>query len=39
MISIPFAGPRKNLFDEIVAFDSDVMWSVINGEMPAGSHI
>jgi cytosine/adenosine deaminase-related metal-dependent hydrolase len=39
MVAIPFYGSPKTLFEEIVAFDGDVMWSAINGEMPAGSHI
>jgi aminodeoxyfutalosine deaminase len=39
LVAIPFRGSMKNLFEEIVAFEGDVIWCAINGETSASSHI
>jgi cytosine/adenosine deaminase-related metal-dependent hydrolase len=33
MVAIPFRGSRKNVFEEIVAFDGDVISSTVNGDI------
>jgi cytosine/adenosine deaminase-related metal-dependent hydrolase len=33
MIAIPFRGSRENVFEEIVAFDGDVISSTVNGDI------